>query len=513
MPEEENRALSAHRQSPEEAEGHSVRMPLTDEQIEQVSQRWGEIPRSSQNWCTIPYITRKQAELVGADVANRPVGYGYWAHMLDLYSDPERPIGLALSLACGHGHQERTLISLRKVLHCDAYDISEPALENARAIARAQKLDHVITYERRDLNHLRLSSKYDAVIAGGIHHVSNLEHLFSEVSRSLTPGGFFLLYEYIGPSQCQRTMRQVEAINACIRLIPPKYRVRASAQAELGVRTPEEALSVMRHSRRVLAQLQETGRDIDLARFSVAPGASMNRGPALTVVTPPGAWFYAATLALHTRDFEPLAPNKPVHLLVKAKVAAGRVGIGCTGANMATYFTEASLSVSNGDRWIDLRIAPHALPAYLILRNVAEDQTRSEVVIERVVISNAGSETSTRSGDPDDDTPLESDPNFSRYFLNSYVPMTREQWTAVDPSESVRSDEIIPLLRKNFDFVDVRYTGGSILENTLYDIEANFHKDTVETRALLDMLLRIEEALLRYDDVPQNYAVIVAKNS
>ena len=79
-------------------------------------------------------------------------------------------------------------------------------------------------------------------------------------------------------------------------------------------------------------------------------------------------------------------------------------------------------------------------------------------------------------------------------------------------SESIRSDEIIPLLRKYFSTVDVRYTGGSVMQFALYDIAGNFYDDNEETRDLLDMLFNIEEVLVKHDDVPQDYAVIVAKN-
>jgi hypothetical protein len=46
----------------------------------------------------------------------------------------------------------------------------------------------------------------------------------------------------------------------------------------------------------------------------------------------------------------------------------------------------------------------------------------------------------------------------------------------------------------------------------LYDIAANFYDDSRETRDVLDMLFKIEAVLVEHDDVPQNYAVIVAKN-
>jgi hypothetical protein len=66
------------------------------------------------------------------------------------------------------------------------------------------------------------------------------------------------------------------------------------------------------------------------------------------------------------------------------------------------------------------------------------------------------------------------------------------QWEACDPSESVRSQDIIPALRENFVDVDIRCQGGAIVQFVLHDIAANFYDDSEETRAWLDMLIGID---------------------
>ena len=421
---------------------------------EKVASRWGEEPDAAVNWATIPYVNRRAAEMIGADPAR-----GFWVHMLDLYSDPRRPLNRVLSLACGHGHQERTLAKYRQFRVCDALDISETALENARRLAEAEGLRH-INYECHDLNELKLSHTYDAVIAGGIHHIKNLEHLFEEIKRWLAPGGFFLMYEYIGPSQCQPTARQLEAINACIRLLPKKYRVRISAQRRLGVTTPEEALALLESPdfRPPEPQEQPPVPASDAPREGSAPlDAATGNGTTVTA--------------------EPEAPPKK-------------------GLARALYLLHrAALAIRRGD----LR---YRLKAY-VLRGLQEPTPPPPAPIEPAAV-----ESAPIAPAPEwiaDDLPEE-------YFWTKFVPMTREQWSAVDPSESVRSDEIISLLRKSFSTVDVRYTGGSIMQFTLYDIAGNFYADTEETRDILDMLFKIEEVLLKHDDVPHDYAVIVAKN-
>jgi SAM-dependent methyltransferase len=368
--------------------------------------------------------------MIGAD----PVK-GYWVHMLELYSDPNHCLDRVLSLACGHGHQERTLAKFRKFRVCDALDISEAALDNARRLAEAEGL-HNINYERCDLNELKLSQRYDMVIAGGIHHITNLERLFEEISRSLTPSGFLLMYEYIGPSQCQPTARQVEAINACIQLLPRRYRVRISAQRKLGVTTPEEALALLESP--------------DFKR------------PEPTIVG--------------DEQLETTTGSS-------AKAAVEATPLRKSLARILDLFSPMMLGIQRGD-FID------RLKLRLALRPQAPKSPESVQAIQ----------------------PVEPTPLPDEYFWTKFVPMTREQWNAVDPSEAARSDEIITLLRKHFRTVDVRYTGGSIMQFTLHDIAGNFYEDNEEARDILDMLFKIEEVLVKHDDVPQNYAVIVAKN-
>jgi hypothetical protein len=82
-----------------------------------------------------------------------------------------------------------------------------------------------------------------------------------------------------------------------------------------------------------------------------------------------------------------------------------------------------------------------------------------------------------------------------------------------DPSEAVRSQDIIPVLKQYFSEVDVQYQGGSIVQFALYDLASNFYGDSQEVRAILEMLIHIEDVLTAYDpEVPQTYAVIVALN-
>lgn len=79
----------------------------------------------------------------------------------------------------------------------------------------------------------------------------------------------------------------------------------------------------------------------------------------------------------------------------------------------------------------------------------------------------------------------------------------------VDPSEAVRSAEIVPVLRQYFDIIEYKPLGGTILQFLLADIAGNFQRDETGAR-LLEMLFAVEDALLEAGHLDSDFAYIVA---
>jgi len=80
---------------------------------------------------------------------------------------------------------------------------------------------------------------------------------------------------------------------------------------------------------------------------------------------------------------------------------------------------------------------------------------------------------------------------------------------AIDPSEAVRSADIMPTLREYFEIMEYRPLGGTILQFLLADIAGNF--ETEEGRRLLQMLFAIEDTLMQTGDLSSDFAYIVAQ--
>lgn len=79
---------------------------------------------------------------------------------------------------------------------------------------------------------------------------------------------------------------------------------------------------------------------------------------------------------------------------------------------------------------------------------------------------------------------------------------------AIDPSEAIRSADIVPLLNRYFDIVEYKPMGGSILQFLLADIAGNFQDE--DGRKLLEMLFAIEDTLMAVGDLDSDFAYIVA---
>lgn len=80
-----------------------------------------------------------------------------------------------------------------------------------------------------------------------------------------------------------------------------------------------------------------------------------------------------------------------------------------------------------------------------------------------------------------------------------------------DPSEAVRSSEIIPALKGHFNIRVQKYFGGAIFHPLFDDIMANFdHKNETEA-ALIEMILLLERVLVEKKVLGNDYAIIVAE--
>lgn len=97
-----------------------------------------------------------------------------------------------------------------------------------------------------------------------------------------------------------------------------------------------------------------------------------------------------------------------------------------------------------------------------------------------------------------------------RAMSQVFVPSVRDL-VAGDPSEAVRSEEILPVMRQYFEIVEQKDYGGTILQFLLAGIAGNFNDGTDDAAELLRMLLHIEETLIRLNELQSDFSYIVAR--
>ena len=87
---------------------------------------------------------------------------------------------------------------------------------------------------------------------------------------------------------------------------------------------------------------------------------------------------------------------------------------------------------------------------------------------------------------------------------------TIAQMNAVDPTEAIRSQDIVPLIEQRFDVLDRRDFGGTIVYLVLEGIAGNF-TSAEEDRAVLRDLFSAEQSLLKSGELESDFMVLVGR--
>lgn len=87
---------------------------------------------------------------------------------------------------------------------------------------------------------------------------------------------------------------------------------------------------------------------------------------------------------------------------------------------------------------------------------------------------------------------------------------TIAQMLAADPSEAIRSADILPLVRAHFTVIEERPLGGALLHNVLGDIAQNFSPDRADDCAVLERFFAAEDAAMANGSIGSDFATVTA---
>lgn len=138
-----------------------------------------------------------------------------------------KKLGYGLSVGCSDDTLERHAIMLDICSKFDACDISKESIKKAKELNKIKGFDNNINCQIMDMNTAKFEKKkYDIVFCGAsLHHIANLKYALKQIKKSLKPGGFLIINEYVGPSQFQWSDKQIKIINELLLFLPERYRI------------------------------------------------------------------------------------------------------------------------------------------------------------------------------------------------------------------------------------------------------------------------------------------------
>jgi ubiquinone/menaquinone biosynthesis C-methylase UbiE len=92
-----------------------------------------------------------------------------------------------------------------------------------------------------------------------------------------------------------------------------------------------------------------------------------------------------------------------------------------------------------------------------------------------------------------------------------YVRMPVEHWNVADPSEAIRSDQILAEVTRQFQIIDRVDYGGTILNPLLEHIVHNFDATDNKDVGVIRLLAKFEEILIREGVLTSDFTVIAAR--
>jgi len=87
---------------------------------------------------------------------------------------------------------------------------------------------------------------------------------------------------------------------------------------------------------------------------------------------------------------------------------------------------------------------------------------------------------------------------------------SKEEIIADDPSEALRSEDIMSVVQNSLEALTINMTGGTLLNSLLHGIAGNFEKGESE-RAVLKTIIAFERTLVEEGVLPSDYVFLVAK--
>lgn len=92
-----------------------------------------------------------------------------------------------------------------------------------------------------------------------------------------------------------------------------------------------------------------------------------------------------------------------------------------------------------------------------------------------------------------------------------FIPSPIEYMNELDPSEAIRSAEIVGILEKNLTVLEKKNFGGTLLHMLLQDIVGNFDTKNPKDATALKLIMYIEDILIREEAIQSDFVFMILK--
>lgn len=197
------------------------------EQQKQIGDYWSKQTQRYQlthtRWWQIPDVIRYINKRVSGETVD---GFSRGlTNMAIKLAENNVPFKKGVSVGCGTGAKEMSLIKAGLVEEFDLFDLSEERVKQGKDIALKLSLAERVHFYCTDAFQTAISpSSYDFVHwNNSLHHMPNVVEAVSWSYSVLQTGGIFYMDDYIGANRFQWSLQEVKIASKVRETLPKKY--------------------------------------------------------------------------------------------------------------------------------------------------------------------------------------------------------------------------------------------------------------------------------------------------